>query len=133
MREAVRAVAEGRNGGNGSVDGEGAEQLTDAAYAALDAWTEPPSDLNGQAEASDAPSDEPGQVGSLQDARPAAVQEQPFDGHAALDQAIEHARAAVAHLEAGRVAVRDQSGADALDAVVHTGRPAYWAEVEVDL
>ena len=49
------------------------------------------------------------------------------------DEALEHARAAVAHLEASRAATLHQSAADAPDAAVSTSRQAYWAEPEIDL
>ena len=132
LREVARTRAEPRNSGDGSVAGEEVEQLTHAVHPAIEARREQPSDRSG--EASEEPSDEPGQVQSVQDkARPAAVPEEPPDAHAALDQAIEHACAAIAHLEASRAATRGQSAADAPDAAVSTGRPAYWAEPEIDL
>ena len=114
--------------------GKEVDQLTNAAYAALEAWTVPPSEPSEEAWASEPPSDERRQVEPRQDrSRPAAVPEEPADAHPALDKAIEHARAAVTHLEASRAATRCQSGADSPDAAIQTGRPAYWAEPEMDL
>ena len=114
--------------------GEEVDQPTNATEATQKASNVPPSEAPGQAETGEAPFNEPRQGESLQSkVRPAAVPEEPADAHAALDEAIEHARAAVAHLDATRAATRHQSGADAPAAAVHSGRPAYWAEPELEL
>ena len=132
--EAAHTVAEARNSGTGSVAGKEVDQLTNAAYAALEAWTEPPSEPSAEAGASEPSSDERRPVEPRQgESRPAAIPEEPADEHAGLDKAIEHARAAVTHLEASRAATRCQSGADSPDAAIQTGRPAHWPEPEVDL
>ena len=79
------------------------------------------------------PLDERRQTASCKADTPAYRSDTTPNSHAALDGAIEQARAAVAHLEATRAANRRRSRDDAPDTDVHNDRPAYWAEPEVEL
>lgn len=80
----------------------------------------------------ESPPNEARQAESLK-AAPVETPEHAADSRAAVDQAIDQARAAIAHLGATRAARRHQARDDGPATAVRKDRPSYWAEPEVQL